>query len=169
MNMSVDRTRDFGEYVPAPDDDVIICRCEEITKGEIRRAVRDGMFNVHEVRRFLRCGMGLCQGQTCARLVRTLIARELGVPPGALIESGVEPGSAGLTDNMRAAQERGKAGFTNIINTGLSNGEAVRHRIDVARSATAGVAHSGGDEATGRAPARPTEMYVFANEEKEGL
>ncbi|MDR1065216.1 MAG: (2Fe-2S)-binding protein [Oscillospiraceae bacterium] len=109
MSVSVDRTRDFGEYVPAPDDDIIICRCEEVTKGELRRAVRDGMFNVHEARRFLRCGMGLCQGQTCARLVRTLIARELGVPPSSL------------------------------------------------------------DEATGRAPARPTEMYVFANERTEGL
>jgi NAD(P)H-nitrite reductase large subunit len=101
----VDRTRDFGGYVPAADDELVICRCEEVTKGEIRRAVRDGMFNVHEVRRFLRCGMGLCQGQTCARLVRAVVARELGVPPSALAE------------------------------------------------------------ATGRAPARPTEMYVFANEE----
>ncbi|MDR0916076.1 MAG: (2Fe-2S)-binding protein [Oscillospiraceae bacterium] len=76
---AVDRTRDIGEYVPAQDDDMIVCRCEEITKGEIRRAVHDGMYNVHEVRRLLRCGMGLCQGQTCARLVKSIVARELGV------------------------------------------------------------------------------------------
>ena len=35
---------------PAPfevkdDDDMIICRCEEITKGEIRRAVYDGQLD----------------------------------------------------------------------------------------------------------------------------
>ena len=37
-----DRSRDIGPFVPAPDDDMIICRCEEVTKGEIRRAVHDG-------------------------------------------------------------------------------------------------------------------------------
>lgn len=31
-----DRSIDIGEYIPAPDDDMLICRCEEITKGEIR-------------------------------------------------------------------------------------------------------------------------------------
>lgn len=30
-------------FVEREDDDMIICRCEEITKGEIRRAVYDGM------------------------------------------------------------------------------------------------------------------------------
>ncbi|MDR0671693.1 MAG: (2Fe-2S)-binding protein [Oscillospiraceae bacterium] len=73
-----DRTGTEGLFTPADDDGLIICRCEEITKGEIRRAVRDGMYTLHEVRRFLRCGMGLCQGQTCGRLVRSLVARELG-------------------------------------------------------------------------------------------
>ena len=34
-----DRSRDIGEFIPQPDDDMIVCRCEEITKGEIRRAV----------------------------------------------------------------------------------------------------------------------------------
>ena len=34
-----DRSRDIGEFVPAPDDDMLICRFEEITKGEIRKAV----------------------------------------------------------------------------------------------------------------------------------
>jgi len=24
-----DRSRDIGEFVPAPDDDMLICRCEE--------------------------------------------------------------------------------------------------------------------------------------------
>ena len=37
-----------------PDYGVIVCRCEEITKGEIRRAVHDGMFTLTEIRRYLR-------------------------------------------------------------------------------------------------------------------
>lgn len=79
-----DRSRDIGEFVPAPDDDIIICRCEEITKGEIRKAVHDGMYTLTDIRRYLRTGMGLCQGQTCTKLVKGIVARELGVSPAEL-------------------------------------------------------------------------------------
>ena len=65
-----DRNRELKPFVPQPDDDMIVCRCEEITKGEIRRAVHDGMFTLTEIRRYLRTGMGLCQGQTCTKLVK---------------------------------------------------------------------------------------------------
>lgn len=76
-----DRNSLQGEFIPAEDDDLIICRCEEVTKGEIRRAVHDGMYTLTEIRRYLRTGMGLCQGQSCTRLVKGIIARELGVKP----------------------------------------------------------------------------------------
>lgn len=72
-----DRSRDIGAFIGQADDDTIICRCEEITKGEIRRAVHDGMFTLQEVRKYLRTGMGLCQGQTCGKLVKRVIAAEL--------------------------------------------------------------------------------------------
>lgn len=84
MNSVNDRTRDIGEFIPQPDDDRIICRCEEITKGEIRRAVHEGMWTLTEIRRYLRTGMGLCQGQTCAKLVKAIVARELQVSPAEL-------------------------------------------------------------------------------------
>jgi len=76
-----DRNIDLGEIIPELDDHIIICRCEEITKGEIREAVHMGMFTMTEVKRLLRPGMGLCQGQTCSRYVRNIIAKELGVSP----------------------------------------------------------------------------------------
>ena len=84
MNTVNDRSRDIGPFVPGPDDDTLICRCEEITKGEIRKAVHDGMWTLTEIRRYLRTGMGLCQGQTCAKLVKGIVARELGVSPAEL-------------------------------------------------------------------------------------
>ena len=84
MNSINDRNREIGDYVPAPDDGRIICRCEEITKGEIRRAVHDGMFTLTEIRRYLRTGMGLCQGQTCSKLVKGIVARELQISPQEL-------------------------------------------------------------------------------------
>lgn len=73
------RTRAESEFTAQPDDDMIICRCEEITKGEIRRAVHEGMRTTNEIKRWLRTGMGLCQGQTCQRNVQNIVARELGL------------------------------------------------------------------------------------------
>jgi len=61
-------------------DEIIICRCEEITCGEIREAVYNGMLTINEVKKFTRAGMGLCQGQTCARLIRAIMANELDIP-----------------------------------------------------------------------------------------
>jgi len=80
----LDRSKGPGEFVPAPDDDVLVCRCEEVTKGDVRRAVHDGMYTVTEVRRYLRVGMGLCQGQSCTKLVRRIMASELGVSQAVL-------------------------------------------------------------------------------------
>ncbi|MDR1245447.1 MAG: (2Fe-2S)-binding protein [Clostridiales Family XIII bacterium] len=66
-------------FVPKPDDDLLVCRCEEVTKGDIREAVHAGLRTFGEVKRYSRVGMGLCQGQTCQRLVRHIIASELGI------------------------------------------------------------------------------------------
>ena len=85
MNEVNNRSRDIGEFVPAPDDDMLICRCEEITKGEIRKAVHEGIFTLEEMRRYLRSGMGLCQGQTCGKLVKAIIASELKVSPAEVV------------------------------------------------------------------------------------
>jgi len=84
MNKRNDRFTDIGPLIPQPDDNMIICRCEEITKGEIRKAVHDGMFTLTEIRRYLRTGMGLCQGQTCQKLVKSIVAKELSLTPGDL-------------------------------------------------------------------------------------
>lgn len=76
-----EKLKEIGPYVEAPDDDMLVCRCEEVTKGEIRQAVHQGMFTIEELRRYLRSGMGLCQGQTCGKLVKSIVSRELGVAP----------------------------------------------------------------------------------------
>lgn len=75
------KLKEIGPYIPAADDDMLVCRCEEVTKGEIRKAVHEGMFTIEEIRRYLRSGMGLCQGQTCGKLVKSIVSRELGVAP----------------------------------------------------------------------------------------
>lgn len=59
------------------DDDLVICRCEEITLGEIRQAVRDGAREVSAVKRRTRAGMGLCQGRTCEPIIQGIIKQEI--------------------------------------------------------------------------------------------
>ncbi len=63
----------------ADADDLIICRCEEITRAEIKEAIRNGMRTLNGVKRITRAGMGLCQGQTCQQLVARILTEELGL------------------------------------------------------------------------------------------
>ena len=65
------------------DEDIIICRCEEITKGEILQAIRDGATTVDGIKRMTMAGKGLCQGRTCCTLVEGILAAELGKMPPA--------------------------------------------------------------------------------------
>ena len=60
-------------------DDLVICRCEEITRGEIKDAIRNGIQSLNGVKRVTRAGMGLCQGQTCQQLVARILTEELGL------------------------------------------------------------------------------------------
>jgi bacterioferritin-associated ferredoxin len=92
VNRVIERFRELkGGKPPKPEetttaqedgDDLVICRCEEITKGEIKEAIRNGMRTLNGIKRVTRAGMGLCQGQTCQRLVSQILAGELGRPPG---------------------------------------------------------------------------------------
>jgi len=61
-----------------PADDTIVCRCEEVTAGQVRQAVREGCQGPNQVKSFLRCGMGACQGRFCGLTVSQIIAAERG-------------------------------------------------------------------------------------------
>lgn len=73
------RTIPQHPYTAQADDDLLLCRCEEISKGDIRRAIHSGLRTMNEIKRDTRMGMGLCQGQTCTKIIRSFIARELGL------------------------------------------------------------------------------------------
>ena len=60
--------------------DEIICRCQEVTRGEIERAIEMGATTMNELKRFTHAGMGLCQGRTCRRLVKRILAEKTGKP-----------------------------------------------------------------------------------------
>lgn len=57
-------------------EEIIICRCEEITKAEVLRAIKDGCHTVSSIKRATRAGMGACQGRTCSRLIMEILLSE---------------------------------------------------------------------------------------------
>jgi NADPH-dependent 2,4-dienoyl-CoA reductase/sulfur reductase-like enzyme len=65
----------------APDDATIICRCEEVTAGTIRRHARLGCIGPNQGKAFGRAGMGPCQGRYCGLTVTALLAKANGRTP----------------------------------------------------------------------------------------
>jgi NADPH-dependent 2,4-dienoyl-CoA reductase/sulfur reductase-like enzyme len=59
--------------VPAGDD-TMVCRCEEVTAGALRRLAVTGVAGPNQMKAFSRCGMGPCQGRLCGLTLTELIA-----------------------------------------------------------------------------------------------
>jgi len=93
-----DRRQRIGE--PSPDlaarsaevaDDLLGCRCEEVSRAEIVAAIDEGITTMSGLRRRLRIGMGLCQGRTCRRLLAQVLAERLGEQPADVRPSTFRP------------------------------------------------------------------------------
>jgi len=65
-----------------PDYGVIVCRCEEISRGEVLAALRRSVpcDTVDGIKRRVRPGMGRCQGSFCGPNVAQIIAAEKKIP-----------------------------------------------------------------------------------------
>ena len=66
-----------GLYTMAAED-TIICRCEQVTLGQVREAAAYGAQTVSDVKSLMRTGMGNCQGRTCGSIVAQILAAETG-------------------------------------------------------------------------------------------
>jgi NADPH-dependent 2,4-dienoyl-CoA reductase/sulfur reductase-like enzyme len=64
-----------------PAGDTILCRCEEVTAQQVVDNVRIGCTGPNQLKSFLRCGMGPCQGRMCGLTVTELIAETRGTTP----------------------------------------------------------------------------------------
>ncbi|VVN69700.1 FAD/NAD(P)-binding oxidoreductase [Pseudomonas fluorescens] len=64
-----------------PEDEVIVCRCEEVSAGDVRRYVDLGCLGPNQTKAFGRCGMGPCQGRLCGLSVTEVIAQRRQVSP----------------------------------------------------------------------------------------
>ncbi len=57
-------------------DEMIVCRCERVTAGEIRQLIREGCRDMNEIKAITRAGMGACGGKTCTELIRRIFREE---------------------------------------------------------------------------------------------
>ena len=63
------------------NDDLIVCRCEEVTAGELRACAREtGTRELNRLKALTRMGMGRCQGRMCAPGAAQLLAQAHGCP-----------------------------------------------------------------------------------------
>ena len=108
-------------YQPAPQfrrpvGDTIVCRCEEVTARQVRDTADLGAEGPNQMKAFLRCGMGPCQGRLCGLTVTELIAEQRRSTPEAVgyyrLRPPVKPITLGelaslpKTDAERRAVER---------------------------------------------------------------
>jgi len=59
-------------------ENIIICRCNDVTLKEIEELIEQGITDIEEIKRLTRIGMGPCQGRTCIPIVASIIARKTG-------------------------------------------------------------------------------------------
>lgn len=70
-----------AEWLADTPDETILCRCENVTFGEVRAAITDLEPNdVNRLKAFARPGMGRCQGRVCGHVLAELLAAETGRP-----------------------------------------------------------------------------------------
>ena len=73
--------RPHQRWIAPVDADTVVCRCEEIRAGEIRELVNvQNCPGPNQMKSFIRCGMGPCQGRLCGLTVVELIAECRGLP-----------------------------------------------------------------------------------------
>jgi len=72
------------------DEDIIVCRCERVSVGEIRKWIRYGVRDFNELKALTKAGMGSCGGKTCTPLIQRIF-REEGVAEGEVNDGTQRP------------------------------------------------------------------------------
>ena len=66
---------DIYEKEQLPDE-AVICRCERVTAGEIRKAIRGGVRDMNHLKAITRAGMGACGSKTCRSMILRIFREE---------------------------------------------------------------------------------------------
>jgi sarcosine oxidase, subunit alpha len=77
-------------WIERTADDTIICRCERVTAGEIRKLIRAGARDISQIKALTRTSMGSCGAKTCTPLLHRLF-REEGVLEAGITDQPKRP------------------------------------------------------------------------------
>jgi NADPH-dependent 2,4-dienoyl-CoA reductase/sulfur reductase-like enzyme/Fe-S-cluster-containing hydrogenase component 2/bacterioferritin-associated ferredoxin len=58
------------------EDSAIVCRCERVTLGEIRKCIKNGIRDLNQIKAITRAGMGACGAKTCNSLLISIMKSE---------------------------------------------------------------------------------------------
>ncbi len=72
-------------------DNIVVCRCSDVTLDEIRSLIKEGYTTFDEIKKVSRVGMGPCQGKTCMQLVLREIASITGKPISEIMPGTYRP------------------------------------------------------------------------------
>jgi hydrogen cyanide synthase HcnB len=83
-----------------PDDNTIVCRCEEVTAGEIRAVAPKGKIDLNDIKRRIRPGSGWCQGRICGPITAEMLAWHLRLSPKEIFRMTPRPPSKPIPLSM---------------------------------------------------------------------
>lgn len=96
-------------------DETYVCRCERITAGEIRRAIKADIAHteVNRIKAITRCGMGRCQGRYCNQTLQEIVVSTSGKTPEAVgrlrAQAPFRPMPVGQSESVHELDERNHA------------------------------------------------------------
>ncbi|MBD3277428.1 MAG: sulfurtransferase, partial [Candidatus Aegiribacteria sp.] len=74
---SHEEVRPLDEPLETPiPDEAVVCRCERVTAGEIRKLIESGIRDLNHLKAVTRAGFGACGGKTCSRLIERICREE---------------------------------------------------------------------------------------------
>ena len=83
-------TAPLKDFTPEIRDDDIVCRCERVTAGEIRKWIRKGVTDLNQLKAITRAGMGACGGKTCQTIIERIMKQE-GVSADKIVKNTHRP------------------------------------------------------------------------------
>ena len=100
-----------------PHGDTIVCRCEEVRAQQVTETIALGCSGPNQMKAFLRCGMGPCQGRFCGLTVAEMIAEGRGLSPQEIGYYRLRPPVKPITVAEMASLPRTAADIKAVVRT----------------------------------------------------
>lgn len=76
--------------IPEIDDEGMVCLCERVTVKEVRDLIKQGVYDLNQIKAITRAGMGPCGAKTCEVMIKQIMRQE-GVPAEKVVPNTKRP------------------------------------------------------------------------------